>query len=126
MLPKVVKDILLRPCDEDSWGKLEELRKAIAREVEGEELVYLATNEEVDVLALAIESCERTHFVDEVGAGSKLPEGARVIVDGAPTKADVATAVRGMANTDVNTFMRPFGTCRAPSSIPSVDAWLES
>ena len=108
VLPKAVKDILRRPGDEDSWGKLEELRKAIAREVEGEELVYLATQEEVDDLALAIEIGDSTQFVDEVGRGSKIIAGDRVIVDGPVTKADVATAVRGLANSYVKFLMWPF------------------
>ena len=76
VLPKAVKDILRRPGDEDSWEKLESLRKAIGSEVEGEELVFLATQEEADALATAIENCEHTQFVDEVGPGSKVPEGA--------------------------------------------------
>ena len=114
VLLKAVKDILRRPGDEDTWGKLEELRKAIGREVEGEELVFLATQEDADALAIAIENCEHSRFVDEVGPGGKVPAGARILVDGAETKADVAKAVRGLANTYVHSLMRPFGTCRAP------------
>ena len=114
VLPKAVKDILRRPGDEDALGKLEELRKAIGREVEGGELVFLATQEEADALAMVIENCEHSRFVDEVGPGSKVPAGARVLVDGAATKADVAKTVRGLANTYVHSLMRPFGTRRAP------------
>ena len=91
---------------------MEELRKAKALEVEGEELVFLATQEEADALATAIENS--AGCIDEVGLGSKIPEGARVLVDGAETKADVGNAVRGMANGCVRTLMRPFGTKRAP------------
>ena len=69
-----MKDTLRRPKDEDSFEKLEQLRKAIAAEVQGEELVYVAAEEEAEGLAVAIESCEST-FIDEVGLGSKLPPG---------------------------------------------------
>ena len=110
VLPKAVKDILRKPSDENSWLKLEELRKAIALEVEGEEFVFLATQEEADALASAIETS--AGLVDEVGLGSKIPAGARVLVDGA--EADVGEAVRGMADDYVRTLMRPFGTQRAP------------
>ena len=82
----------------------------------------MATQEEVDDLALAIETCESTHFVDEVGRGSKVPVGARVIVDVAATKADVAAAVRGLANSYVNVLIGPFGTCRAPLHDASTNA----
>ena len=75
-LPKSVKDALRRPKDEDTWEKLEQLRKAIMAEVQGEELVYVATEEEAESLAVAIEGCEST-FIDEVGLGSKLPPGTR-------------------------------------------------
>ena len=114
VLPKSFKDMLRRLAHEDSWERFEELRKAIAAEAEGEELDYLATQEEVYDLALAIKTCDSTQFVDEVGRGSKILAGARVIVDVAATKAHVATAVCCLANSYVNVFMRPFGTCRAP------------
>ena len=112
VLPKSIKDILRRPTDEDSWGKLAQLRKAIAMEVEGEELVFLATQEEADAVASAVVNYER--FFDVVGAGCKIPAGARALVDGAATKEDVAREVRSLANSYLHVLMRPFGTCRAP------------
>ena len=112
VLPKSIKDILHRPTDEDSWPKLDQLRKAIALEVEGEELYFVATQEEADAVAAAI--VDYGPFFDVVAAGCKIPEGARVLVDGATTKEDVVREVRGMANSYLHVRMRPFGTCRAP------------
>ena len=120
-LPKAVKGILRRPSDEDSWVKLEELRKVIAQEVEGRELVFLATQEGADALATSIENYAHTRFVDEVGPGSKVPAGARILVDGAETKEDVAQAVRGLADHYARALLRPYGTNRAPL----VDAFCE-
>ena len=112
VLPKSIKDILHRPTDEDSWAKLEQLRKAIALEVEGEELFFVATQEEADAVAAAIVNYEP--FFDVVGAGCKIPAGARVLVDGATTKEDVVREVHNMANSYLHVLKRPFGTCRAP------------
>ena len=114
-LPKSVKDTLRRPKDEDSFEKLEQLRKAIAAEVQGEELVYVATKEEAEGQAIAIESCEST-FVDEVGLGSKLPPGTRVLVDGADTAQQVAEHARGIGG-----FLRP-RPYAAVQDLPSASA----
>ena len=107
VLPMSVKDILKRPTDEDAWGKLEQVRKAVAWEVEGEEPVYLASQEEADRLAVAIQSCANTRFFDEVGLGSKLPPGTRIVVDGARTKEDVVKYVRGATGLTICALMRP-------------------
>ena len=90
-------------------------------EVQGEALVYVATEEEAESLAIAIESCENA-FIDEVGLGSKLPPGTRFIVDGTDTAQHVAEHVRGMVGSYVRAFMRPFGTCRTPLHDASVSA----
>ena len=71
-LPKSVKDALRRPKDEDTWEKLEQLRKAIMAEVQGEELVYVATEEDAESLASAIES-RQSMFIDEVGFWMETP-----------------------------------------------------
>ena len=72
--------------------------------------------EEASAIALAVESCTGKHFVDEVGKGCRIPEGARLLVDGAKTKEQVIAAVSGIGNGDkwLCYLSRPFGTKRAP------------
>ncbi len=114
-LPKIVKDTLQKPKDEDSIEKLEQLRRTVMLLVEGEECVHIGSQEEADAIANAIERCQRDDFPDEVGAGCELlPVGARVQVDDAKTKSEVIARVKGMGNEWVRVLTRPFGTPRAP------------
>ena len=95
VLPKAVKAILQTPRHEDDLQRLEELRCAILHEIEGQDYILIDAPEQLERIASAIERCPRDTFVDEVGHGSSLPEGARVLLDVEyPAKRDVATAVR--------------------------------
>ena len=58
-LPKSVKDILTKPKDEDSWEKLDQLRRTINRVIEGEEYVLVENAEEAIAIGNAILQCDR-------------------------------------------------------------------
>ena len=114
-LPKSVKDILTKPKDEDSWEKLEQLRRAINSVVEGEDYVLVENAEEATAIGNAILQCGRGVFADEVGNGCKLPVGCRIRLDGDPqNREEVASKVDASAGEWVRVLKRPFGTCRAP------------
>ena len=80
VLPSEIKRILRKPSDEGCWDKLEELRVAVAAELEGSRDFILNSEDEIERLAQAIESCT-SELPDQVGKGSTLPEGARVCFD---------------------------------------------
>ena len=114
-LPKSVKDILTKPKDEESWDKLEQLRRAINSVIEGEEYVLVENAEEATAIGNAILQCDRGVFSDEVGSGCKLPAGCRVRLDGDPqNREEVASQVEASAGEWVRVLKRPFGTCRTP------------
>ena len=116
-LPKAMKLLFQKPKDEDDWHKLEQFRRALLKIVEGEDWLLLESPEEASAIALAVEACEHNAFPDEVGKGCRLPEGARLQVDGsAKTKEEVAAAVSALSNGDgwLCYLSRPFGTKRAP------------
>ena len=121
VLPARVKEILRRPQDEVNLGKLEELCVAVRQEIEAETLVHLPSTAEIEALAQAVETCQ-SKFGDEVGPGSKIPEGARVVVaaeEDCP-RAHVAKLIRSMQEGHaVRVKMRPLKTCRAPPLDPS-------
>ena len=112
VLPKTVKAILQLPRHEDELQKLENLRVAILREIQGEEHILIDAPEQLERIANAIESCPRDAFPDEVGPGCSLPEGSRVLLDVEyPSKRDVANAVRKTPQNDwLKVLMRPYGT----------------
>ena len=117
VLPKAVKDIFQKPKDEDDWLKLEQFRRALLRIVQGEDWLLLESPEEVSAIALAVEGCANDKFPDEVGRGCRIPEGARLQVDGPrETKEDILAAVFALGNEDVwlRYLSRPMGTKRAP------------
>ena len=115
-LPKVVKDIFQKPKDEDDWCKLEQFRRALLRIVEGEDWLLVENPEEASAIALAVETCTNGKFVDEVGKGCRIPEGARLQVSGAKTQEEVKEAVTALGSSDrwLCYLSRPFGTKRAP------------
>ena len=131
-LPKSVKDILRTPEDELRWEKLEQLRRCIMRIVQGEMLVDLDPDE-LKAVAVAVERSDSTLFADEVGPGSKLPQGTRVQVDvgsesqesrpsqgrGRATelrsrRATVVASIREVEEGSLCVLMRPLWTERAP------------
>ena len=125
VLPKPVKDILRAPEDELRWDKLEQLRCCIMQIVEGEVLVDLDP-EELEAIAVAVNRSGSTLFADEVGPGSKLPQGARVQVDSTrlpaargskelrERRAAVVAAIRDDREGGLCVLMRPLRTERAP------------
>ena len=114
-LPKAVKEIFLRLQDEDDWNKIEQFRRALLRIVEGEDWLQIEP-EEVGAIATALDGCTSGKFVDEVGKGSRLPEGARLQVGSPKAKEEVLAAVNEIGNGDrwLCYLSRPLGTIRAP------------
>ena len=87
----------------------------ILRDIEGEEFLLVDTKAQAETIARAIETCTRTAFVDEVGAGCCLPEGCRVLLDEeCQNKESAANIVREIHNDWLRVRMRPYGTCREP------------
>ena len=114
-LPKDVKSILQIPRDEENLHKLEELRKVILREIEGEEYFFVDNQGQAESIADAVVKCPRETFVDEVGVACCLPSGSRVLLDGEfSSKAEVAAAVRQIRNDWITVLMRPYETPRSP------------
>ena len=117
-LPKSVKDILQKPEHEDDWARLEHLRRAILLIVEGEDWLRLESPEEASAVACAVDGCTKRTFIDEVGKGRcRLPEGARVQLEGPNTKGEVLAELESMGNEGkewLRFLSRPFGTQRAP------------
>ena len=101
-------------------AKLDLLCAAVRREVEGETLVYLRTEAEIQRLAKSVEDCRGTEFADEVGddAGC-VPAGARLAVDVTEPLPEgrraVAELIRTMQEGEpLLVKMRPMGTSRQP------------
>ena len=96
--------------------RLEELRKIVLSQTEGEDYVLIETQAQAAALASAIEQCPRRTFIDEVGPGCDfLPEGCRVQLDEkCASREDVARVIRKTENVWVRILMRPYGTQRAP------------
>ena len=108
-LPKSVKDILTKPKDEESWDKLEQLRRAINSVIEGEEYVLVENAEEALAIGNAILQCDRGAFADEVGNGCKLPAGCRIRLEGDPqTREAVAAQLEASAGEWLHVLKRPF------------------
>ena len=83
-LPSSVKAILQKPEDEAFWPKLEALRGVICSLLEAETEVQFEGTEELEALAAALENSPSVVFPDEVGFGSKLDEGSRVLLRCSP------------------------------------------
>ena len=85
------------------------------RIVEGEDWLLIEA-EEAGVIATALHGCTSAKFLDEVGKGCRLPEGARLQVGSPKTKDDVIAAVNEIGNGDrwLCYLSRPIGTRRAP------------
>ena len=122
VLPDSVKEILRCPRDEVSPAKMELLCVAVRREIEGEAVVYLRTDEDIESLAAAVETCCSTDFADEVGKDTAaIPKGARISVEvdeGLPLqkrRCAIAALVGSMREGDpVRAMLRPLGTSREP------------
>eukprot|EP00973_Karenia_brevis_P096384 12431531-Karenia_brevis.AAC.1 len=122
VLPRQVKEILQEPEDEERWEKLEKLRHCIVCVVQ-EETVIECTMDEKKRIINAIKNC-KSNFPNELGAGCKLPEGARIQIewpisdDSSIERAAVIAAIENQNEeedaTILNVFMRPFFTDRGP------------
>ena len=131
-----MREALRSPEDEQSWDRLEELRRAVCQTAVDEDVVNLLEKEEVEALASAMEHCDSARFADEVGnytdCGSAakrvenlIPTGSRVLLD-RPSKAKamsnrrkrMVAAVRAMARAPgelrVRVQRQPLSTRRAP------------
>ena len=122
VLPDSVKEILRCPRDEVSPAKMELLCGAVRREIEGETVVYLRTDRDIESLAAAVEGCKSTEFADEVGGdATAIPKGARISVEVDESlplqtrRSEIVALVRSMREGDpVRVLLRPLGTSREP------------
>lgn len=120
-LPAAVRAIFKKPEDELVWTNLEALRGVICSLLEAETEIGF-DREELDGLAAALEASPSTIYPDEVGAGCKLPVGARALVPHAPDgnvkerRARIVAAVREMSGEwiVVRALLRPRCTERSP------------
>ena len=125
-LPDHIKQIVRSPEDEESWPRLEMLRRGVARCILGERTIEL-TKESASEIADAMERQRPRRgvksFTDEVGPGCRyFPEGSRVLVTtkGPPTKtvaeerSALAGAVRKLVGRSIPVHTRPLNTIRSP------------
>ena len=127
-LPNRIKNVLQSVHDEKDWAKLEAVRQAIAREIEGER-DFCFDRREIESIAARIEACTSKSFYDELaGCGcedtcSCLPEGARVLVEPANLRGKIpalrpraAAAVRELTadHSSVRVLLRGYRTQRSP------------
>ena len=122
-LPHSITDILKKPEDEDDWRKLSEIHKAILHVVEGKQEILFTAIESIQ-LSDAIMRSESTTHPNEVGPGSKLLPGCRVldivpdrqqhsdVVKLEKVRCRVANRVRGSES--VRVLTKPIGTAMAP------------
>ena len=126
-LPTTIKCILQCPEDEQSWKKLESLRRAICAVVEGGCEVFFRDAAEIEAVALAIEACTSATLADEVGKTRegktcKLHQGTRVQVriprpekEVPRLRERIVASVRSLKDNDsIRVKLRPLKTCRAP------------
>ena len=112
--------------DELNPAKLELLCAAVRQEIEAETIEYLTSEQEIQYLAQAVETGQKS-FVDEVGLYSsdgekalaqKIPQGSRLMISistGA-TRWEVAELVRSMEpGQPIRLKKRPMTTSRTPS-----------
>jgi len=120
MLPIRVKEIMRCPRDEVSIPKLELLMNAIRQEIEAETTIYLTSEDEVEKIARAIETCKSKRFHDELDQGSRLPKGSRLMIEAEEStlmksRAKVAEIIRSLeVGQSLKVKLRPLGTCRQP------------
>ena len=120
VLSAKVKDIMRCSKDEVSMPKLELLLNAIRQEIEAETTIYFTSEQEVEQIANAIERCKSKQFYDEVAEGSRLPAGARLMIEANEStliknRKAVAELVRSIEiGKALKVKMRPLGTCRQP------------
>ena len=83
-LPQTVKAIFQRTEDEASWGNLEAFRDVICSLLEAETTADFEVPGELEELAAALSKSTSRKFPDEVGPGSKLDKGSRVMLWSSP------------------------------------------
>jgi len=138
-LPDAVKGILRRPEDELSMHKLEKLRSAIGRIVEGERQMSLGTVHEIEQIAQAVEASRSEVFGDEVGedlelSSGKLLIGMRLQLDDLSESRSVRkrrrTVAKGLRelkeNDALQVLARPLRTVRQPPLDPFAQDLLRS
>ena len=119
ILPARVKEIMQCPKDETNIRKLDLLLNAIRREIEGEISIYLISEDDVDEIARAIAQCE-SQFYDEVGSGSRIPKGSRLIIEAQSSnvktsRKKVTEILRSLeVGQTIQVKTRPLGTSRQP------------
>ena len=125
-LPDHIKDTLRGPDDEESWPRLELLRRNIVRCILGERSIRLDEESAADVAGALERSrpgrCIK-QYVDEIGPECRhAPEGSRLLVTVrlprrgtlADSRAATAAAVRKLVGEAVPVHTRPLGTIREP------------
>ena len=78
-LPQRVKALYRNPKDEESWDKLKAFRLILRDMVQGQRYLALASEEEAQDLAMAIENCPRHKQWNTVGEGFPgIPAGSEI------------------------------------------------
>ncbi len=113
-LPLGLRDILRSPADEADFAKLEEVRLVMIETVQGKESFHIENADMAADIAKAIVNCPRQKFFDEVGPGSALPDGCRVIFEDASSKDDVVAYLEAITDDWILILKYPFGTPREP------------
>jgi len=120
VLPTRVKEIMRCAKDEVSIPKLELLLHAVRQEIEAETIIYMTSDDDIENIARAIETCTSKVFYDELGEGCRLPKGSRLMIEVEATtlikqRKNIADLVRAIEVGDpLKVKLRPLGTCREP------------
>ncbi|MDP6676206.1 MAG: hypothetical protein QGI29_01445, partial [Pirellulales bacterium] len=88
-LPNEVRHVLCEPGDEQSWDKLEQLRRVVAMAAVDEDVVAIMEADEAEMLAKAIEACDSNRFADEVGEYPEQTGGAQRVARLIPPRSRV-------------------------------------
>ena len=119
-LPTKVKDIMRCSKDEVNIPKLELLLIAIRQEIEAETTIYMTSEDDIETIARAIETCKSKVFYDEIDHGCRLPKGSRLMIEAKETalikqRVKVAELMRSIeVGQALKVKLRPLGTCREP------------
>ncbi len=85
ILPTRVKDIMRCSKDEVNIAKLDMLLIAVRQEIEGETTIYMTSEEDIENIARAIETCKSNEYYDEIDHGCRLPKGSRLMIEATGT-----------------------------------------
>ncbi len=114
-LPQRIKALFRKPKDEENWATLQTFREALCDIAQGQRQIALASEEEAQDLALAIEKCEADAHWSSVGNGFPgIPQGSKIVAEKPPCKPDLvclqfADSIRRQEpGTTVTFYTRPW------------------